>query len=675
MRKIYGHIVLLLLMSCSAFAQFNPPRPEIQLDQFIQRLVAVQQEDVNYEDIYESLLQFYLNPININNTNAEELRSLNILSEIQINELLTHIENSGKLISLYELQSLPSFDFETIELFLPFISLGNGIELKNIKNIFKKATDSYLVFRTERTLEQARGFTEDKYLGDPQKYYVRYRLQHPKDFSVGFIMEKDQGEPKLNDYMTFHAQVQNKGLIKNAIIGDYQVQFGQSVVMAGGYSAGKGAETVLTTRRSDLGIRPHNSVLENGYLRGTAVTIEKGNLNITAFGSLAKRDASVNNLLSDEEEGTVFSSILTSGLHRTNSEIANRKALTETTAGFNGKYRLNSGHVGFTAVYSQFSDSLFRQSTAPYNNFEFQGNKNAVLGPNFSYTWQNFNFFGEAAVSSSGGVGAVGGLVASLTPKVEWALHFRNYDKDFHSFYGNAFAEGSRNINEKGMYTGLKYTFKKGISLAGFYDKYHFPWLRYLVDAPSGGSDYLLRFTLQPTKKWIFYTQYHRELKDKNMPSNLTPTDYVVQTTRQNLLAHVEFSVNRTFKSQSRIQYNSYGYETLKTSHGLAFMQDLEGAWGKWQLKTRIAYFNTDDYDSRVYAYENDVLYAVSFPAYYGKGTRLYLVGRYSLSRNIDIWARIARTSRNDVDVISSGNNQINAPHRTDTKLQIRYNF
>jgi hypothetical protein len=71
-----------------------------------------------------------------------------------------------------------------------------------------------------------------------------------------------------------------------------------------------------------------------------------------------------------------------------------------------------------------------------------------------------------------------------------------------------------------------------------------------------------------------------------------------------------------------------------------------------------------------VYVEEQSIL-----PTYFGKGYRAYLVGRYSLSRNIDIWARIARTGLTDRETISSGNNEIPVPHRTDVKLQVRYKF
>ena len=265
--------------------------------------------------------------------------------------------------------------------------------------------------------------------------------------------------------------------------------------------------------------------------------------------------------------------------------------------------------------------------------------------------------------------------MAALSRQVEWAVNLRNFDKNFHSFYANALSEGSRNINEKGIYWGLKYTPRKGLIFSGFYDRFTFPWLRYLVDAPSSGYDYLLRMTYQPNKKVLFYAQYHEEHKGKNLPNNTTITDQVVGTMRQSILANFEYSVNRVFKTQTRVQLNTFQYATLSQSRGYAIMQDIEGSVRKLQLKGRIAYYNTDDYDSRIYVYENDVLYAISLPAYYGKGVRTYLIARYPINRHIDFWLRYSRTQLNAGSTIGSGTDLINAPHKTDVKAQIRYRF
>ncbi|MGR3810625.1 ComEA family DNA-binding protein [Jiulongibacter sp. NS-SX5] len=672
MKRWSSHIALIMMLICGKLWAQEVPQPVIELDEFIQRLSATQQDDSNYEDLYEALLQFYLNPLDINQADVGELRSLYVLSEIQIQSLMDHRKKYGKLLSLYELQSIENFDLLTIENLLPFVRISQKLSGNDIKGIYNRATDHFFVIRTERTMELARGYSDSSFLGSPEKLYARYRLQHPKDFSLGFIMEKDQGEPNIADYTTFHFQLKNKGKIKNMILGDYQLQFGQGLIMSGGYAAGKGGEPIYTTRRSDLGIRPHNSVLEGGFLRGAAATYDGGEVELTGFASISKRDASLNTSVEERED--VFSSILVAGLHRTENEIAKKGVLTEQNYGLNAKYTFPGGHFGMTVVGTIFGNTIER-NPREYARHEFKGTENIVAGPNFSYSWQNFNFFGEAARSSSGGWGAVGGFVSTLSPQLEWALNLRSYDKDFHSFYANAFGEASRNINEKGIYSGLKYTPKKGYTFSAFYDKYRFPWLRYLVDAPSDGDDYLFRFTLKPTKKWLFYTQYHRERKQRNFPNNETVSDYLVDSYRENLLAHFETNLGKSFKSQTRLQYNSFTYEGLPRSNGYAIIQDIEGSVGRWQLKSRVALFSTDDYNSRIYAYENDVLYTVSFPAYFGKGSRLYLVSRYSVNRNIDVWFRVARTSLTDRETISSGLNEINAPHRTDLKLQVRYKF
>ena len=94
-----------------------------------------------------------------------------------------------------------------------------------------------------------------------------------------------------------------------------------------------------------------------------------------------------------------------------------------------------------------------------------------------------------------------------------------------------------------------------------------------------------------------------------------------------------------------------------------------------WVFTARYAIFNTDGFDSRIYAYENDVLYAFSFPFYSDKGHRTYLVARYRVNRNIDLQARIAQTFYTNRDQIGSGLDLINGNTRTEIKAQMRVRF
>ena len=79
-------------------------------------------------------------------------------------------------------------------------------------------------------------------------------------------------------------------------------------------------------------------------------------------------------------------------------------------------------------------------------------------------------------------------------------------------------------------------------------------------------------------------------------------------------------------------------------------------------------------YDARIYAYENDVLYQFSIPAYFNKGTRFYLNLKYQL-QHLTLEARYAQTYWANQATIGSGTEAINGPTRTGVKFQLRYQF
>ena len=89
----------------------------------------------------------------------------------------------------------------------------------------------------------------------------------------------------------------------------------------------------------------------------------------------------------------------------------------------------------------------------------------------------------------------------------------------------------------------------------------------------------------------------------------------------------------------------------------------------------RLQYFQTDDYNSRLYAYENDVLYSYSIPVFYEKGYRYYLNVNYDITRKLSIWARIAQTINPDRETVGSGLDEINGNRKTEVKLQVIYRF
>ncbi|MER2996488.1 hypothetical protein [Pontibacter populi] len=672
----------------------NYPRQTIDFDLFVQELFSQQEdENISYEDLYETLFQYYQQPINLNNTTPEELASLFILSRPQIASFFKHQQENGKLLSIYELQAIPDFDLITIYQLLPFVRVEDAGLYADTRPLWQRMIgedNNALIVRYERTLQQRRGYSavdtssrsQSRYLGSPDKLFVRYRNSVAQDYSMGITAEKDAGEAFTwdrnsrrygFDFYTAHFQLYNKGRFKTMAIGDYQLQIGQGLQLSSGYSVGKGSETITTLSRANLGIRPYSSVLESAFFRGAAVTYRLTNdLNLTSFYSNKRADANLQgDTISDFTE--TFTSIQTSGFHRTVTELANKGRVREQIFGSSLQYQKQAFTLGITAVGTNYSSPI-KKTDAPYQHFEFSGSTNYTAGANYSFTCQNVYLFGETAMSKSGGVGSVNGLIANLSNKAEVAMLYRYYSRDFHSLYGGAFGEGSRNINERGFYTGIKLKPITRWEITAYYDRFTFPWLRYRVDAPSYGDEYLVRLYFKPNRQSALYGQFRTESKGLNAPNNTTTIDYVAQALRRNYLLYYEFAPTPALSLKSRVQFSSYEHEAPRQT-GYIIAQDVNYTFRNIRLSTRYALFDTDSYDTRQYVYERDVLYAFSIPALSGKGTRVYALLQFQLIRDLDVWVKYGITSYRNVDTIGSGLETIVGSTRSDVKAQVRYKF
>lgn len=686
MRFLYFTFLFVFISTVSSFGQ-NPPPQEIDIQSFVEEHFATQDADVNYEELYESLFTLYSNPIDINKSTTEELRSLNILSEIQIKSLFDHMQSIGKLLSLYELQSLKGFNQITINKLLPFIKIGNlnTIDNRSLLQRIKQENNNYLMVRHERILQTKKGFKDEndsisaKYMGDQGKYYMRFRTSHTNDFSLGFTIEKDAGEQFIwesssnrygTDFQSFHIQVQNKGIVKNLIIGDYQLQIGQGLLSSAGFNIGKGSETINTVRRNHLGFRPYTSVIESGFFRGIATTLQHKTIDFTTFYSQYNRDAILR--LDTVENEEFITSLQSSGFHRTDSELDAKGAVHEKVIGGNIAHLSKDKRLQLstTAIYTAYGAPLI-VTPRYYNQFDFSNDHNLVLGASGSYQWQNINIFGEVGRSQNGGIGAVGGFLSSLTPKLDFALSLRHYDVDFHSLYGKAFGENAINKNENGTYWGLKYKHNRKLTLSAYYDKFSFPWLKSGVKSPSRGYEYLLRLQFKPSRTINIYFQYREEEKSKSIDHEANQIDILKAGIKRNFIINTDYKSNKSLSLKTRFQMSSYNIGN-NTTQGAAIIQDATYKLGKFTVSGRYALFQTDDYENRQYVYEKDVLYAFSIPAYGGLGSRNYLMFQYKYNRNWHFWVRYAVTHYRDRKKISSGSEEIDGNIKSALKLQIR---
>lgn len=171
--------------------------------------------------------------------------------------------------------------------------------------------------------------------------------------------------------------------------------------------------------------------------------------------------------------------------------------------------------------------------------------------------------------------------------------------------------------------------------------------------------------------------RYKFELKKKNQSDNDGAFDYLVNEQRQAVRFNAKYKVTEAITLANRIEWAYYKIGNSKAENGFVIYQDVNFKLLSFPLSfnARLAIFKTNSYNSRIYAYENDVLYSFSIPSYYGNGMRYYITLRYTATRNFDFWVRFSQTQMFDAKTIGTGQDMIDTNHKSEIKVQMRLRF
>ena len=675
----------LLLISFSFFTYCTSIAQEVQTaEQQIENITEVDESETEDDSYIQSLQHYIKNKLNLNTSTETELKEFPFLSPLQITHFLNYRKLFGKLVNLYELQSVPSWDYQTIQKILPYITVGPAVSMQQDISKRLREGEHSILSRVTYVLEMAEGFRRKDdttatsfYPGGKERVLFRYKYNYNNVLQYGITAEKDPGEQWFKgaqkngfDFYSAHLFIRNAGIIKNLAIGDFTVNMGQGLIQWQSLAFKKSVEVTNIKRQASI-LRPFNSTSEYFFNRGAGITLEKKNFQFTGFASFRK--VSGNIVVDTLQAEDYFSSLLTSGLHRTGNEQADRNAVQMNSFGGNISYNQNNIHVGVNAVHFQFNRS-FNKDDQPYNNFAFRGKQLTNISVDWSYTWRNIHWFGEAANHNQKYNGMMSGLLLSVDPKVDLSFVYRNIQPGYQSIFGNAFTEGTFPVNEKGLFAGVSIKPGSKWKLDAYADLYRFPYLRYRVDAPSNGQDYLVQLTHRPNKQIEIYTRFRNESKGLNYTADgELATALVSPVSRNNWRTQIQYKISQSITLRQRLDIMWYDLKGPLESRGfLAFFDVFYKPMLKpFSANIRLQYFETDDFNSRIYAYENDVLYAFSIPAFSDKGYRYYLNLNYDISKKLSAWLRWSQLLYINSSTIGSGLDEIPGNKRSELKVQI----
>ncbi len=660
-----------------------------EVEEAIERMAEYTESTPDFEELQEQWIQLTQHPVDLNSAKEDDLRNIPGISEVQIKNLLEYKTAYGEILSVYELMAVSGFDSLSIMKIRPYfiirpISTNPHFSLKNL---FRFSRQSLLVrygqtFPNSMAYQKADPDTGDHldpvYPGSPQHYYFRYTFSWYDKIQIGLAGDKDPGEQFFRgeqssgmDYYSGYISLSNLGILKNLTVGTFRAGFGQGLTFGSGSSMGS-VPGFLSGLSYNPAARGSISVSESNYLKGLTTTFRIRKLEITGFISYHNLDANITKTDSVSGKALEFSSLGSSGYHRTSTEIADRNSITELLTGGNINFTGRFYKIGMSGYYSRWSASL-KPKTAVYNQFALRGNESYAYGLDYQVRLNPVFLFGEISRCQSGKIAFIAGLNAEPDSRVKMRIIYRNYPAGFANRWANAFGQQSSNNNESGIYAAVQAELHTRLMLSAYADIYRYPWLRYNTSRPSPALEFGIQLNSPITRSLTLSARYFYTESSSNEDNSVKNTEKIIRSSRQNLRIRIDWIPQTEIILNSRIELNRTEGGNEPERMGYLICQDIHYKPVKFPLGLifRYALFDIPTYNERIYTYEPEVLFGFSVPAFYGQGMRVCALLNGKVNRQLKCWVKAGMTRYFNRNILGSGQDSVNSNTKFDLIVQL----
>ena len=585
----------------------------------------------------ERLNELAENPVKLNSSGENEISRLFFLSDFQIKALVDYAHSSGRIISVYEIVNIPGFDKETTEMMIPFITLDSKANMNADSIRWRNTSVTNFCIKS--------GNDDTTSLGSPGKLLTKYKFA-AGGFSGGLTVEKDPGEKLFNsnppgpDFLSANIAYNGNGILRRFIVGDYSARFGQGTNINTGIRTGLSITAPGYMSAIDE-IKPYTSTNENNFFRGVATEFSLKNLGLFLFYSKNYSDATLGSLSGSSKD--YIENFYIAGIHNTPTLLLKKDAISDLVYGMNISYNFNNIRIGLVWSEDRFSLPVNPISNNPENIFDFKGKGNKIYTLYYNSLIKNILLYGEFSSNETNKYAFIQG--ASFRPADRLTINFlfRNYNAGYVSFHGKGPGSALPTGNENGILGNFTFEAAKHLFVSGGCDIQHFKWLRFRCSAPTWGMKQELRVRYMPTEKVTIDASYnYRSTMIDNTESKGIPVQ----------------NQNITKSAKGSFRYSPYDILTLTTridykivdpsgNKGILLLQDFVYRFRQVPVTVwfRYSVFNSDDWDSRLYSYENDLLYSFSIPALSGEGSRSYMMAKWEISDIMELRVKYGLTT------------------------------
>ena len=583
MKRVW--IIVFVFVSCMSLTIHAE---SFTLDDILEDIYNQLSEDgeIPLEDVQEELIEIAQNPINPNQTTANELSRLHFLSDEQIDAILLY-QYLHPFQEIYELQLIDCLKDYEIRNLLPFVYVG---QIKEEKNMYFREVFHYA--KHEITLRTDARNIED-FEGDPMYGKLRYRFNYQNRVMAGVTISRTPGATWENINYGGFIELRDMGPMKGIVAGNYQANFGYGLVIGSPFKRGKTAY-IQSTATTDEGLKKFGSVGDSyNYFHGVGATAKVSSwADVSVFYSLREGKEEWNHVV-----------------------------------GVNATGRWNRLKVGITAVENiEATLSQFKERSQASYSLEVKGDEtkrrvaSGVMGVNARWNMGKVDIWGEVATSHGNkwGMGVITGVRYRPISDVNLLAIYRYYSPEFDNVYANSLCSWSRMKDEHGGYLGVEYNRLKNWQLSAFGDVW------------KSGFETMAQADFIPQKDCRMHTRFRIKRKDEKDTYSL----------RWNMVYKFGQWKMKTQADGNLVQTNN------ALTYGWSVLQDVEYRFSEVPivLQFRAQAFDAQEWNNRVYIYENDVLYAYAIPFVYGLGGRFWLNARYKINDIFSLYLRVSET-------------------------------
>lgn len=675
-------LILILILNLKVEIIFGQQSASgTDLEKLLEQIDA-EEAGTDPEQLIENLHQIIANPLNINRSELDDLLEIPFMSLTIAKNILEFRTENGVFTSVSDLVHVPGIGNKTLENLRPFLTVGSASE--KVKDFYMnpsywtKNLRAETINRYQRTLQTREGFLRSPddggYTGGPGKYYQRFRLRSDH-LSLNFTQEKDPGEPANIpagfDYSSWHVAFTDNGLFEKIVIGDYSVSFGQGLILWSGSSFGKSRDVTRSPVKNGTGIRPYTSSQETNAFRGIAASAGR-KIQVNAFYSNRLRTAS-------EIDSLTVRFPSESGLHRTFNERNRKNNLSQKTFGGRVRLQLPFGFAGVNAYQNEF-DKQIDPGLQPHQLYRFRGKSLRAYSADYQFLFSPFQLFGEAGMTDNQAIGLVSGVKINSAGNSELILVYRNYETNFQSIFGSGFGDQSGlPQNEEGFYVGFKYEITPRIDASGYFDQFRFQAPRFGTMKGTSGYDFLVNTEFTASRRFSLYLLGRSKIREDEFTTNDNFGRDIRQTgteRRSGVRFNLSYWAAQSVRLQSRIEWVQSRSAASEISNGYLFYQDIRLIPSpNLRIDARITLFDTDNFQSRVFQFESDLLYVFANRALFDRGQRMYIAVKYNVFNRLEVWGKISTTLFENRQVIGSGLDTIQGKRRSDVGIQTRIRF